>query len=230
MTTAIHQPEHLPWYGYFHKIAHCDKFIFLDNVQFKKNYFENRNRILTKNGSVWLTVPVQLKGHLDKKFYEMKINNDGKWKRKYLKTIIFNYSKAPFFQDIEPLLELIENTDTVNLADFNIDIIKKICNILDIDTSKFARASQLNVDGKSTELLIKILNKTEATKYIMGISGFDYIDINLFKQNNIEIIEHKFEFPEYTPYNSKVLPKDKPSIIDMIVSIGKTNTIKNLNS
>ncbi len=78
MIVAIHQPEHLPWFGFIHKLSQANKFVYLDNVQFKKNYFENRNRIITAQGLQWLTVPVQMKGHTAKKFLEIEIEHSQK--------------------------------------------------------------------------------------------------------------------------------------------------------
>ena len=76
---AIHQPEHLPWLGYLDKARRADCFVFLDTVAFKKNYFENRNRIRTPQGWAWVTVPILTKGKFGQAFTEVEINNAARW-------------------------------------------------------------------------------------------------------------------------------------------------------
>jgi len=225
MLVAIHQAEHLPWFGYFHKMKMADKFIILDNVQFKKNYFENRNRIYTPQGLKYITIPVKMKGHLEKKFYEMEIVEN--WKKKYIKTLEFNYKKAPFFKDIEIILEKINNYGGNKLFEINMIIINVIKNILEIDT-QLIKATTLNPQGQKTELLINILKKVDAIAYIVGKSGFDYMNLDLFKKSNIKLVEHKVHHPIYQPFNYREFT-DYPSIIDIIANLGREKVKELLN-
>ena len=219
MLVAIHQAEHLPWFGYFHKMKMAEKFIILDNVQFKKNYFENRNRIYTSQGLQYLTLPVKMKGHLEKKFYEIELVNN--WKKKYIKTLEFNYKKAPHSKDIESVIENIKNYEGNKLFEINMIIINSIKSILDINT-ELIMSSELDSSGRKTELLIDVLKKVNATSYIVGKSGFDYMNLELFKQNNINLVEHKVNHPIYKPFNYKKF-EDYPSVIDVIANLGKDN-------
>ena len=225
MLVAIHQAEHLPWFGYFHKMKMADKFIILDNVQFKKNYFENRNRIYTPQGLKYITIPVKMKGHLEKKFYEMEIVEN--WKKKYIKTLEFNYKKAPFFKDIEIILEKINNYGGNKLFEINMIIINVIKDILEIDT-QLIKATTLNPQGQKTELLINILKKVDAIAYIVGKSGFDYMNLDLFKKSNIKLVEHKVHHPIYQPFNYREFT-DYPSIIDIIANLGREKVKELLN-
>ena len=93
MILTAHQPAYLPWLGYFHKLMISDIFIILDNVQYQKNYFTNRNKIKTPQGEAWITLPILTSGHLDKKICEMKINNKIRWRQKHWKSIDFNYKR-----------------------------------------------------------------------------------------------------------------------------------------
>jgi hypothetical protein len=217
MIVCIHQPEHLPWLGLFHKIAISDIYIVLDNVQFKKNYFENRNKIYTVQGWQWITLPVKMQGYMDKKFFEMELV-DG-WRRKYLATLQQNYSKSPFFKDIVNVLKCIENFEGNSLSDLNLLIIKEVCTVLDINTI-IKRAKDMSLKGNKTELLIDILTQLNATEYIVGKSGFDYMDLNLFNTNNIRLKAHSFNHPKYIPFNFTEL-SDYPSVLDVIANIGK---------
>ena len=103
MIVAIHQPQYLPWLGYFDKIRRADAFCFLDNVQYKKNDWQNRNRLKTAQGWQWLTVPVHYR--YPQKISEVTINNAAKWKNKHLQALISNYSRAPFFKEISDIFE-----------------------------------------------------------------------------------------------------------------------------
>jgi len=225
MVVAIHQAEHMPWYGYFHKMKIADKFIILDHVQFKKNYFENRNRIYTSQGLQYLTASVKMKGHLEKKFSEIELLDN--WKKKYIKTLNFNYSKAPFFNDISIIIDSLEQYDKFSLYELNMLIIKTINAILDINT-EIIEASSLEPTGTKTELLIDILKKVNATSYIVGQSGFDYMNLDLFADNNISLIEHHVSHPSYIPFNYNELC-DYPTILDIIANIGKDKVIELLN-
>ena len=106
MRISIHQPEHMPWLGFFHKMASCDVFVLLDNVQFKKNNWQNRNRIVEWDGSlVWLTVPVLIKGHMETTIKDIRINNEISWRRKYWGRLRGAYCKHPYYDMNEEVLE-----------------------------------------------------------------------------------------------------------------------------
>lgn len=226
MVVCIHQPEHLPWLGLIHKIAISDIYIVLDNVQFKKNYFENRNKIYTIQGLKWITLPVKMQGHMDKKFFEMELV-DG-WKHKYISTLQQNYRKAPFFKDIENLIINIESFKGNSLADLNLSIIKDLCVVLEINTI-IKRAKDMSVNGNKTELLIDILVQLNASEYIVGKSGFDYMDLSIFENNNIKLKAHIFNHPKYVPFNFSEL-SDYPSVLDVIANLGKVKVMELINS
>ena len=220
MRIAIHQPEHLPWFGFIHKISKSDKFVFLDNVQFKKNYFENRNKIVTKQGVLWLTVPVRMKGHTSKKFNEILIDSSNNWKNKYIKTLKQTYGKSPYFNDIVPIINLISNDQSSFLSTLNINIIVKLCELLNIET-EFVFASKICPSGNKSKLLIDILQKVNASEYLMGISSYDYINIDLFLNSKIKIVDHEFTYPVYNHFNCiESSAKDFPSILDVIANLG----------
>lgn len=220
LKVAIHQAEHLPWFGYFHKIFNADLFIILDQVQFKKNYFENRNRIYTPQGLKYITIPVYIKGHLSKKFYEIELVQN--WKKKYIKTLTFNYQRAPFFNEIKPIIDIIDNYSGNKLFEINILIIQTIINYLNIET-KLVLASTLKPNGQKSELLIDLLSKVDASSYIVGKSGFDYMNLELFHNNNIALEEHRVNHIKYEPFNYKIFT-DYPSILDIIANIGLERT------
>jgi hypothetical protein len=197
---TIHQPETYPWLGFFNKMMLADIYIILDNVQFRKNYFQNRNQFLTKQGAIYITVPVDFKSN--KIIKDIKIKYNEKWQKKHLKTIKQNYSNSKYFYTHIDFFEELYNTNFELLIDFNIKIIEYIREVLNIKVP-IIRASDMDIMGSSTELLLDICKKKEADIYLSGRDGRNYLDINLFKKENIKIVYHDFTHPEYKQFNSK---------------------------
>lgn len=194
---CIAQPEHLPWLGYFDKMHRVDIFVFLDNVQFKKRYFENRNRIRTASGWTWMTVPVRSKGRFDQVLRDVEIDNERTWQGDHWKTLQLNYCRAIYFDQYR---EFLENTYVSRkwsrLVDLNIELIRWGAEQLAIRPD-FLRASELQVQGKATSLLLAICKELKASAYLSGISGKEYLDERLFEENGISVQYQEFRHPIY---------------------------------
>ena len=214
---AIHQPEHLPWLGYLDKARHADEFIFLDTVAFKKNYYENRNRIRTPQGWAWVTVPVLLKGRFGQSFLDVEINNQARWAEVYWRTILQNYSRAPFWKMYGPVLEELLLRPWEKLVDLNLALIEWVWRAFGIATPT-RRASALGVCGKKSELLLDICRKTGATVYLSGPSGKDYLEQSLFADAGIGVEFHEFHHPEYPQRFSPFVPG--MACIDLLLNEG----------
>lgn len=219
MIVAIHQPNYLPWLGYFYKIARADMFVLLDNVQYSKNGFINRNRIKTPQGAAWLTVGVLTKGSFGQSIKDVEINNSLPWASTHVKSIHQNYSKAPYFMDYIALLEDIYRQHWEKLADLNESIIKVICRALGIGGVEFKMASELDVSGQSTELLVGICRTLGADTYLSGPSGRKYIDEELFRNEGISLRYSDFKHPAYGQLWGDFIPD--MSIIDLIFNEGE---------
>ena len=128
------QPTYLPWIGYFKMMQESDLFILLDDVQFDKRSFQQRNQILINKKKNFLTVPVFSKGKFDQKINEVKIKNDLPWYQDHIKTIKMNYSKHNYFEEFFNVLEKIYLKKNNKLIDLNYDIITSIKKYLEIDT------------------------------------------------------------------------------------------------
>lgn len=221
MIITIHQPEHLPWLGLFNKIAKAQKYVILDSVQYEKNYFQNRNRIMGTNGVQWISIPVSNKGHMDGSIAKTLIASDpknAKWKEKYLQTIIQSYKKYPFFSEVFPLLEEAINTETEYFCDINIAIIRSFCDALDIHP-EYVRSSDLNVSGLKSDLILDICKAAEADVYIAGPSGRDYLDMNSFKEAGIEVVFNDYHHPEYPQRKSETFISHL-SALDLFMNVG----------
>ena len=215
---GIHQPEHLPWLGFFNKISQSNIFVLLDNVQYEKNYFQNRNRIRTKDGCVWLTVPVLTAGKQSQLIKDVKIDNTKNWCEKHWKTISYSYGNAPFFGRYSGFFKKNYGKKWNHLAKLNESIIKHMIKELGIRV-KLVRASDLDVHGSSTDLLLDICKKLDADTYLSGVSGRDYLEENKFKKENIKVMYQDFHHPTY-PQQFKPFVSNM-SAIDLLFNCGK---------
>jgi len=218
MIVAIHQPNYLPYYGYFHKIKYSDVFVFLDNVLYSKNSYINRNKIKGPHGSFWLTVPIVRKNVFNMKILDVKIADNINWRNIHLKSIYYHYKKSNFLNNHFKFFEDIYEREWLFLSEVNKRIITYIAEVLNLKT-KFMNASDLEVQGKNTELLIDICTKIGADTYLSGQGGKIYQDEKKFKANNIEVIYQNFSHPKYKQLFGEFIPN--LSIVDMLFNENK---------
>ena len=216
MILSIHQPQYLPWLGYFEKIDRSDIFVFLDNVQFKKNEWQNRNRIKTATGIQWLTVPIIHK--FPQKIVDVKINNTVPWERKHLNAFSTNYSKAPFYDEHIPFFQEIFSREWERLVDINIYAIEYISKALGLGDKHFVKASEFDLKEGNTERLVDICKKMGGDVYLSGKDGAKYLDISLFEKENIEVIFQNYQHPRYSQLYFEFEPH--LSTIDLLFNCG----------
>ncbi|MBN2483448.1 MAG: WbqC family protein [Candidatus Omnitrophica bacterium] len=211
---AIQQPEHLPWLGFFDKMKRCHEYIYLDNVQFKKRYFENRNRILTEQDIQWVTVPVKTKGKYHQYINEVLIDDEKPWRRKYLGIIQRAYAKSPEFERYYGELTDIISRPVTRLVDLNIMLIDWIRTHLEITTPVRCASDIRGYHDKGSDLILAICKDTKADVYISGPDGRNYLDFDAFAEERIEVVFHEYHHPVYRqmsePFQSHM------SIIDIL--------------
>ncbi len=215
MLIAIHQPQYLPWLGYLDKIDKADVFVILDNVQFKKNEWQNRNRIKTAQGCQWITVPVLYR--FPEKINEVRINNKENWGRKHLQAFITNYSKSPCYENYISFFEDIFSRNWEHLVDINVEIIKFLISTLDLKT-RLVMASDLELREEPTERLIDICKTLGSQKYLAGKDGNKYMNLELFDKEGIEVIFQDFKHPVYNQLFGDFEPY--MSAIDLLFNCG----------
>ena len=198
MIVTIHQPEHLPYFGFLDKVNKSDMFVVLDDVDFKKNNFQNRNQILTQNGPKWLSIPVEMKNLEDKHINVRSVKEN--WKQNYKNQVVEAYRKYENFEYGLSIVEEMLNLDSSLLIDYNMFYIEKLLNLLDIDT-KIVYSSSLDVDTVKTQRLYDICKLLKGISYLAGQGAIDYLDENIFK-DDISLIKHTFEHPKYEQRNS----------------------------
>ena len=153
MILTAHQPVYLPWLGLFHKIALADTFISFNQVQYLPKDWNNRNRIKTHNGPIWLTVPVLKSGHREKTISDIEINNDLPWRRKNWKSIHLNYKDAPYFDKYAAFFEDVYKQKWQRLTKLNEYVLKWFLKILGSKV-EFLDASQFQFTGKKNKLVL----------------------------------------------------------------------------
>ena len=219
MVISIHQPQYLPWLGYFDKIDRADIFVFLDDVQFKKNEWQNRNKIKTARGWQWITVPVIHK--FPQEIRQVKINNTINWRKQHLASLMINYQKAAHLDDYIDFFKNLYSREWEYLSELNIYTIKNLLKILGIKT-KLVKSSELKLAGKSTEYLVNISKRLGASGYISGEGGRSYLELDKFKHNTIEVFFQDFKCPRYRQlYCQSQRFLENLSIVDLLFNEGK---------
>lgn len=220
---SAHQPACLPWLGYFHKIALSDKFIILDNVQFEKNSFINRNKIKTAQGVIWLTVPVLISGHIQKTISGIEINNRTDWRKKHWKSIYFNYKKAPYFQRYVDFFESLykkEWTKLYNLIEYMLFFFIKELGIKTV----FYKQTNLQLQSKKQELILDLCKQLKANVFIFGALGKNYADVDAFRRNGINVYFQDYRHPIYPQLWGDFI--SHLSIIDLLFNVGKERALE----
>lgn len=187
MILAAHQPNYLPWAGFFRKMARCDVFVLLDSVQYARRSYTARCLIKQSDGAKhWMSVPVRKKGRYYQKIAEVGIDSQDPWQHDHRRTLESNYAKAPYFDRQGELLELAYGRPWEGLCEMNISLIRHLAGTLGIVT-RLVRLSELAIDSQSTELLVEICKKTGADNYLSGPSGGKYLDRGLFAKAGVNL-------------------------------------------
>lgn len=197
LKVSIHQPEYLPWLGFFDKVDLCDCFVLLDTVQFRKNYFQNRNRIRVDTDWRWLTVPVAQGPHT-RRIGEVEIAPGSGWAEEHWKHLQLWYHKAPYFSDYAAAIEEVYRQPYQYLSQLNIELIRALVGCFGIKT-ELVVASQLNCEpGEGgTEVNLNICKILEAGTYLSGQFGRNYLDEQAFAQAGIAVEYQEFHHPTY---------------------------------
>jgi len=194
---AILQSNYIPWKGYFDLINQVDEFILFDDMQYTRRDWRNRNLVKTSNGLKWLSIPVQVKGHYYQKIKDTVIS-DKYWGRKHWKTVIHNYAGSDFFNTYrEKFEELYLKCEDDLLSNINYCFIVLICQILGIKTT-LSWSMDYRMLTDKTQRLVDLCKQAGANEYVSGPAARNYMDEDLFKQENIKLSYINYSgYPEY---------------------------------
>lgn len=216
LRVAVLQSNYIPWRGYFDIIHDADLFVFYDEVQYTKNDWRNRNRIVTQQGAQWLTVPVY--GSTDKAISEIEIV-PGRWGEKHYQALLTNYAKAPYFDRYKSWIKDVYHQDWRTLSALNQTLIQTIArDYLEIET-RFANSADYPSSGKSSEKLLSLLRSIGATSYVSGPAAQSYMDLDAFSAAGIEVIWKDYHgYPTYPQLGESFDPY--VSILDVLFNTG----------
>ncbi|MCX8080340.1 MAG: WbqC family protein [Bacteroidia bacterium] len=224
---VVMQPTFAPWLGYFDLIDQADVFVFYDNVQFVKSSWQSRNRINTHQGELFLTIPVH-QTHRNTNINEIEIFYGNNWKKKMLRTLHLTYNKSKYFQEVYNFIESHFDFNYSKISDFNIELIKKICQKIGIRT-QLVKSSDINLYATDrTEKLIELTQKHNGNIYLSTLGSSAYLSVEnaeeRFKQKGISLIYHHYIPVEYPVVTGKFLPY--MSILDCLFNCGFDKTIE----
>jgi len=196
MIISVHQPQYIPWLGYFHKILKSDAFVFLDRVQYKPAEFQNRNKIRTQDGWMWLSVPVLSQAGTRQIIADVRIDNSSSWQKDHLKSLEVWLGKSRFFNEHLDFLKGLYSKNWLGLSELNVEIISYILKYLDIKTPVYFE-SDLDIKSAKTDRIIDICKKLKADTYLSGIGGRDYLEEDKFSKDGIKLKYQDFKHPVY---------------------------------
>ena len=216
MIVHVNQPRFLPALNYFQRMVLADTFIYRDDVQFQPKCWENRNKIKTKSGWMWLSVPIR-NCPVGTNIREARIDHSLPWARKMLSAICCNYGRAPHFEEWFPRFENVLNHRFEHLVSLNWCLIDLFLAAWKIDCN-FVRASELECEGDTDAILIAMLQKIGAGVYLSGSEGRNYNRPEEWKKAGIELRYHDYEPASYPQQFGEFVPW--MSAIDLLMNCG----------
>lgn len=216
-TVVIHQPDFMPYLGFFQRFLHADLYIVLDHVQFvhSNRSWTHRDKIKTADGAKWLTVSVK-KADRNAAINTIELS-DTDWRQKNINLLMQNYRNSPYFLEIIGKIKNLYSRPFSRLLDLNMASITLLMELFDIRIP-LIYSSELNPSGSKNELLVDLLQKVGATHYLSGIGARDYIDADFFLRSEIQLIWQEFNHPTYAQQFGNFLPY--LSALDLLFNCG----------
>ena len=218
MNVAVLQSNYIPWKGYFDIIHDVELFIFHDDLQYTKNDWRNRNRIVTEGGVKWLTIPVGTDEH--RQILDVRME-DKSWQRKHYDMLRASYRRAPYFEKYRPFLEHVYlERRWEYLHELDRYLIERISvDYLGVRT-KFADSRDFATHGAKHEKLLSMLQSAGATRYVSGPAARDYIRAADYARAGIELIWKDYGgYPAYPQQHGGAF-EHGVSVLDLLFNTG----------
>lgn len=223
MKLAIMQPYFLPYLGYFQLIHAVDKFVIYDDVNFINKGWINRNAILAGDKALLFTIPLK-DASQNRLIGEIALSADQVWKKKLIKSIQQYYRKAPYFEEVFPIIDRVINYDAQNISDLNRNGIFEINKYLGITTTIVPHSDVYNnTHLKAQNRILDICRQENATTYINPSGGIDLYDPQVFEKAGIQLYFLKAGLPAYNQSSPEFIAG--LSIIDVLMY----NSIENIH-
>ncbi|MCP4351315.1 MAG: WbqC family protein [Desulfobacterales bacterium] len=222
MIVTIHQPDYLPWLGFFDRWQKSDLYIVLDDVQFIRRGWHHRDKIKTREGVKWLTVPVLKKGRYLQDIRDVKIDNQEDWRHNHLNIMQNAYGKAPHFRPVFDSIKEILFREHKLLIDLNMDMLKYCADVLQIKTP-VTFSSEFQDTSEGTERLVKLVKAVGGDIYLTGLGSKDYLDEKEFDKQGIKVTWQSFEHPIYPQLHGAF--EKTLSVIDFLMMNPEPKTV-----
>lgn len=219
----MHQPNFLPWLGFFHKVARADFFVLLDDVQFGKGQVTNRVTLLISGEPRWLTCPVVTGGSGASAISDVELDSSRRWREKNVTAIRQNYGRHPYFEEVYSELGTLISCKESNLLQYNVSLIAAITHRLCLGDEKFRLGSALGVESHSTQRLVDLTKILRGSVYLTGGGAKGYQDDHLFENAGIAVEHQNFKT---RPYSQRGSDNFVPglSILDCLFNLGWEGT------
>lgn len=218
MKLVVLQPSYLPWLGYFDQYHWADTFVLYDDVQYDKHGWRNRNRILTRNGVQWLTVPVITRGKGTPTIDQVAIDNRTDWRRKHRMSLRQAYSKAPCFAAVSPALDDLLSRPWERLIDLDIAALRVLVDLLGMRWKVIRSSEMPGVTGRKNQRLLAICRALGATEYKSGDAARTYLDEAAFAAAGVAVHWHGYRHPTYHQPSERF--QSHLSVVDLLFNHG----------
>lgn len=220
MILSIHQPSYFPWIGLLHKIAKSDVYMVMDEVQLSDSGFQNRNLFLSPDGKEkFLTIGFNKKGYLSRRFCDLEITQSD-WQAKHLNTLKAYYGKYRFFAEVSSYIEPIFLNEYSLLLNPVVESMRISMQILNIPTKIiYQHELQYDRETKKSDLVLSLVKAVGADIYLAGTGSKNYMQLDAFREQNIQVSFNQFFHPEYP---QKYQRKFQPGIscLDLFFNVG----------
>lgn len=215
---VIHQPDFMPYLGFFDRLLKADIYVVFDNVQYVRGSraWTSRDKIKTRNGEKWLSLGIK-KPAYRAAINEVLLQQDFAWREDHLNLIRENYRKAEYYDEIEPYINDLYSFQCEKMVDFNMESIRMLMKLFDIRIET-VMAGSLQAVGKSNELIVNIVKELGYRRYLSGVGARDYYVPEPYEQAGIEVIWQEFAHPVYPQQFGEFIPY--LSSIDLLFNCG----------
>lgn len=218
MKCAIMQPTYLPWSGYFNLISQVDVFVFLDDVQYERQSWQNRNRALVGGKAHWLTVPA-VRLELTQIFNTVKVDDTQGWRKKHIQLLEQTYGKHPHGKEMLDAARGLTDASVTGLADLNIKLIGEFSRRMDLEP-RFVRSSELGVEGQRSERLLKICRHFGCDEYLSPVGSAEYLaEDKVFDSASVKLSFQQFKAAPYAQHKNQAFVESL-SIVDVAANLG----------
>lgn len=214
---GIMQPTYLPWMGYFEMIQASDVFILLDDVQFNKKSWQQRNSIKGPNGRIWLTVPVFQKGNRFQEINKVSINDQENWAKKHLKSLETSYAKSQYFDRYISVFRELYHNDWEYLADLTIASIRTLMEQIGI-TTPLQLSSAMEISLTGNEKVVEICKNVGADELYDAAGAVEFIDAKIFEEAGVQVTFQEYHHPEYRQLHGQFV--SHMSTVDLLFNEG----------